>query len=183
MIKSDINLLPRKKKIPLSVTLGIIFSITGFILLVAVGVFVPASSLKIKHAELDSLKQVLAGYDNVQSDFITKTADLKILQQQQLNYNSFEKTDIQTLELMNQINAIKPETVTIDDQSYNNLGLTLAGYATNDIEIARFEVALRKMGLFSEITLESISGLDGERTFTFTLKHKVTDPQAEGGNN
>ncbi|MHB1454467.1 MAG: PilN domain-containing protein [Saccharofermentanales bacterium] len=181
MIKSDINLIPRKKKIPLSVTLGILFGIIGFVLLVIVGIALPAASLKNQQTKLDTLKQELATYANVESDYTLKLAELTSLQQQQTNYNAFAATDKQTLELMQQIIAVTPTTITIQEQSYMQDNIVLLGTAKNNIEIARFEVALRKMGLFSDILLGTISGPDTARTFDFVLTHKVAEVQAEGG--
>ncbi|MHB8962686.1 MAG: PilN domain-containing protein [Saccharofermentanales bacterium] len=181
MIKSDINLIPRKKKIPLSVTLGILFGGIGFILLVVIGIYLPSAALKSQQTKLDMLKQELATYANVEAEYTQKLADLTTLQQQQVNYNAFTNTDKQTLELMQQIITITPATITVQEQSYIQDNIILIGTATNNIEIARFEVALRKMGLFSDILLGTISGPDTERSFDLVLTHKPAEDQAEGG--
>lgn len=181
MIKTDINLMPQKKKIPLSVTLGILFGIIALAALIAVGIAIPSFVLKARQAELDKLNQDLAAYGDVDAEYMQKVTELNTLKEQQANYTAFENTDRQTLELMQQIIAVTPKTVTVTDQSYLEDTIVVIGHATSNIEIARFEVALRKTGLFSDILLGTITGPDNKREFDFLLTHKVPEGQAEGG--
>lgn len=180
MAKSDINLIPKKKRIPLSVALGIIFGVAIFAILVFAGIALPRVALDMKQTKLNSLKQDLSAYSNVQTEYTQKMADFTTLQKQQANYKAFESTDLQTLELMKQILAAKPATITVINQSYTGETINLSGLATNDLEIARFEVSLRKTTLFSTIQIGSISGETGKRVYDFVLTTKGS-AKAEGG--
>ena len=184
MGKSDINLLPRKKKIPLSVMLGIVFGSIGFLALVAAGIVLPNLALKSKQAQLDALKADIAVYADVQEQYDQKLAEFTLLQQQQANYLSFAETDRQTLELMKQILAVTPESITLTDQTYTLEHIVLLGHATSNLEIGRYEVALRGLGIFGEIALGTINEVDGQWTFDFVLTHMTetdTTESSEGG--
>lgn len=181
MVKSDINLIPKKKKVPLSVTLGILFGVIILALIVFAGITLPSLALQNKQDNLDSLKNELSGYSNIETEFQQKIAAYDTLQKQQANYNDFVNADKQTLEVMQAIMAATPETVTITEQYYDGDKVVLIGAATNDIEIAKFEVALRKIALFSDIRLGMISGTEPVRTFDVTLTHPVSEAAMEGG--
>lgn len=178
MIQSDINLLPKKKKIPAKIILGVPAGIILLAAVVALGIMLPSISLAAKQAELDALKLELATYSQVETDYLQKLQEYSVIQEQQANYNDFVSTGNETLDLLNKINSVKPSTITILSEQFGGEKIVLAGYGTTDIEIAKFEIALRNLGLFSEIMLDSITGPDDQRNFSFTLLQS-TDSSTE----
>jgi len=89
MIKSDINLLPKKKKLPMSVSFGIPLGIIILVVLVAIGVILPNILLDMKQKKLASLEEELASYSDTESDYTKKIALFTTLQNQKLTYNDF----------------------------------------------------------------------------------------------
>jgi len=57
----------------------------------------------------------------------------------------------------------------------------LIGTATSDPEIAKFEVALRKLASFEQIHLGTVKGPDNKREFDISLVYKVIEPTPTGG--
>ncbi len=181
MIKSDINLMPQKQKLPLSVTLGIVIGVVLLAVLLTAGILLPSLLLDQKRTRLDSIQHELESYGNIQSEYVQKFAELNTMQEQQKNYLAFENTDRQTLEIMNLITAAIPHTVTILEEVFSDDNVSLRGYATDDIEIAKFEVALRKTAIFSSIQLGTIEGPEKHRMFDFILTYIQAEDQADGG--
>ena len=169
MIQPDINLLPKKKKIPAKIILGVPAGILLLVIVCVLGVMLPSVSLAAKHAELDALKQEISTYSQVETEYLQKLQEFSTIQERQKNYNDFVSTGKETLDLLSKINGVKPSTITILSMQFGIEKIVITGYGTTDIEIARFEIALRNLGLFSEIILDSITGPDDQRNFSFTL--------------
>jgi len=178
MVKSDINLLPKKKKIPASILLGIPATIILLVFILAVGIMTPSLLLNAKQAQLDALEKQLSTYSQVETNYLQKLKDYSALQSQQKNYNDFIASDKQTMDLLTRIDAAKPSTVTILSEKFDSEKVIVSGYATTDIEVARFEIELRKLALFPEILLDSITGPADQRNFSFTLMHRLETSQA-----
>lgn len=168
----DINLLPKKKKLSAKVALGVPAVILLIAALAAGGVMLPDRLLQTKEERLASLQQQLAAFSATEQEYLAKLQEFTILQKQQANYESFTGSSKQTLDLLKRIKAAKPAAVTILAEEFDSEKIVLAGFAETDLAIADFEVSLRKLGLFSDITLSSITGAQGRRSFSFTLTHK-----------
>lgn len=169
MIQPDINLLPKKKKIPAKILLGIPAGILLLVIVFALGIMLPSISLAAKQAELDALKLELSTYSQVETDYLQKLQEFSMIQERQKNYDDFVSTGKETLDFLSKINGIKPSTITILSLQFGIEKIAITGYGTTDIEIAKFEIALRNLGLFSEILLDSINGPDDQRNFSYTL--------------
>ncbi len=178
MIKSDINLLPRKKKVPAKIILGIPAGILLLAVICALGIMAPSLALGAQQAKLNVLQQQLSTYSQVETNYQQKVGAYSTIQEQQKNYNDFVSNDKQTLDMLNKINAIKPSTITLLSEKFDIDRIILSGYGTTDIEIARFEIELRKLGLFSDILLSSITGPDNQRSYSYTLMYKADSSQA-----
>lgn len=181
MIKQDINLLPKKKKRPMSVVFGIPFGIILIAMLLAIGILLPKMALNAKQKELDSLEQELASYSSTDKDYLEKIDEFTTLENRQITYIDFTGSKKLTLELIDEIYSIKPGTIELTELEFNYENVYLTGISTNDIDIAKFEVELRKLSLFSEIHLGSIKGPDGKRDFDINLVHKVEISDVTGG--
>ncbi len=175
----DINLLPKKKRISAKVALGVPAVILLVAALAAGGVMLPERLLQLKQERLASLEQQLSAFSATEQEYFAKLQEFTVLQKQQTNYESFTASSKQTLDLLKRIKAIKPATVTILSEEFDSEKIILTGYAETDIAIAGFEVSLRKLGLFSDITLGSIAGPQGRRSFSFTLTHKSETSSGE----
>ena len=177
MVKSDINLLPTKKKIPASLLLGIPAGILLLVGILALGIMAPSFLLNVQQTQLDALEKELSTYSAVETNYLQKLKEFATLQSQEKNYTDFVASDKLALDLLTRINAVKPSTVTILSENFDIEKVTVAGFATTDIEIARFEIELRKLALFPEILLDSITGPVDQRNFSFILMHKVETSQ------
>jgi ABC-type transport system involved in cytochrome bd biosynthesis fused ATPase/permease subunit len=151
------------------------------VFVVALGIMLPAVSLAAKQAELDALKLELSTYSQVETDYLQKLQEYSVIQEQQKNYTDFVSTGKETLDLLSKINGIKPSTITILSLQFGVEKVVITGYGTKDIEIAKFEIALRNLGMFSEIMLDSITGPDDQRNFSFTLLQLTGIPQESQG--
>lgn len=179
MIKSDINLLPKKKKLPSSITVGLPFGIVLLGVLLAIGIILPKISLAAKQQILNEINDQLKEYTNTESDYQTKLESFKKLENQKKSYNDFINADAQTLNLFTKINSVKQQTITLQEYSFSAETVSISGVATSDLEIAKFEVALRKLAIFPEISLGNINGDTGKRNFIFSLMNKVSEVQTE----
>lgn len=177
MVKSDINLLPKKKKIPASILVGIPAGILLLVAILALGIMGPSLLLNAQQAQLTAMQTELSTYSKVETTYLQKIKEFATLQGQEKNYNDFTASDRQVLDLMSKINAVTPSTVTILSKEFNTEKVTVSGFATTDIEIARFEIELRKLAMFSDILLDSITGSDDQRNFSFILIHKSATSQ------
>lgn len=180
MNKADINLLPQKTKLPAYVTLGLPLGLTAFVVLAIFSVLVPQLLLQAKQYSLNSLETELANYSQIQTEYTSKLEESNTARDRQTNYDEFVKTDKQTIELYNAINQVKPASITILSENFDNDKIVLTGVAKDDTDIARYEVELRKLNLFPEIILSSITGTNTERNFSFTLMHEPSVTSQEG---
>ncbi|MHB1483954.1 MAG: PilN domain-containing protein [Saccharofermentanales bacterium] len=180
MIKSDINLLPKKKRLPASVSFGIPLGIGILVFVLALGIIIPRVALSSKQNKLDALEQELATYSNTESDYAKKIAEFTKLQNQQTTYMKFTANKQQTLDILNKINAVKPATVTLSELRFDYEVVSLFATAPNDTEIARFEVALRKLAIFTNIQLGTIKS-PALREFDISLVHKDPELIPTGG--
>lgn len=179
MNNSDINLVPRKKRISPAVV-GIIFIVASAVsLLTAIGIFLPKYAMETRSRQLQLLNDELASYENVEVLYLEKMNELNSLKTRKQNYDDFVSSGRQVYDLMTLIRKSKPGTLNITEQIYNEDNTVITGTAANDLLIASFEDALRKLEVFSDIRLETVSGQTGERAFTFTLMH--TEEQLSGG--
>ena len=172
MIHSDINLLPKKKKVPAKILLGVPALIALVAFIAAIAVIMPSLSLGAQKAKLDSMKKQLTTYSQVESEYQQKLKAFATIQEQEKNYNDFVSTDKETLNLLNKIKAAKLPSITILGMKFDSDKIILSGYGTTDIEIAKYEIALRNLGLFSDIQLASINGPENQRSFSYTLVHR-----------
>ena len=173
MVKSDINLLPKKKKIPASILLGVPAGIFVLVFIIALGIMAPSLLLSTQQAQLNALEKQLSAYSQVETEYLQKLKEYSTLQNQQKNYNDFIASGKDALDLIKKIDAAKPSTITNLSEKFDMNSVTVTGYGTTDIEIARFEIELRKLALFPDILLDSITGPDGQRNFSFILMHSV----------
>ncbi len=180
MKKTDINLLPKKKSLPVSVTLGIPLGIILLILIAAIGIILPKIALNNQKSKLSELEQQLTNYVNVDSDYVQKLAEYSKLQAQQKNYDDFTKSDKLTIDVLNKILSAKANSITIQNYTFGYDSVAISGSALSDLDIAKFEVAIRKLALFPEISLGTIDGADGQRNFSFTLTYKKDITTSEG---
>ncbi len=185
MVKSDINLLPKKKKIPASLLLGVPAGILLLVGILSLGIMAPSLLLNAQQAQLTALETELSTYSKVETTYLQKIKEFATLQGQEKNYNDFTAPDRLVKDLMSRINAVTPSTVTVLSKEFDPERVTVSGFATTDIEIARFEIELRKLALFTEILLDSITGPDEQRNFSFILIYKAEISSAsssqEGG--
>lgn len=181
MLKTDINLLPKKKKIPVSVTFGVPLALLFFALIVTIGILLPRMALNAQQTKLNSLEKDLTAYSNVETAYSQAVEEYAKIQNQQKTYKDFTESKYLTLDLINKINLVKPKTITLLDLNFDSEMISISGFATSDIEIAKFEVELRKLAIFSEINLGGIEGPDDKRTFSFSLMHIIVETSSIGG--
>lgn len=179
MIKSDINLLPKKKRLPASITVGIPLGVVLLAVLLSIGIILPKISLSAKKLVLADINEQLKEYVNTENEYQMKLLSFKKLENQKKSYNDFINADAQTLNLFTKINSVKQTTITLEEYVFSPDMVSIRGFATTDIEIARFEVALRKISIFPEISLGNINGDNGRRNFIFTLMNKVAAVESQ----
>ncbi len=181
MNNSDINLVPRKKRISPAVV-GIVLILTAAVaLLTVLGIFLPRYAMETRSRQLQLLNDELATYENVEVLYLEKMNELNSLKTRKQNYDDFVSSGRQVYDLMTLIRKSKPVALNITEQIYNENNTVITGIAANDLMIASFEDSLRKLEVFSDIRLETVSGQTGERVFTFTLMHFENQPG--GGDN
>jgi len=144
-------------------------------------VYLPNRLLDIKKVGLIELQNELETYGDVQTAYLQKLQDLELLNKKKVVFENFFSTGRETIDLANLINSVKPSTIVLLQYSYTIDGVTISGTAKDDISIAKFEDSLWKTKLFSNISLKTISGEPGTRTFSFNLTHNVTE--SAGGEN
>ena len=171
MMKSDINLLPAKKHVSAYVAIGIPFGIILSILLLIAGIYFPSVVLGGKQESLDKLKAELLGYEDVNTQYIQKLQELQDLQSNKKNLEDFFSGKGDVLEISNMLSEIIPDDVTIVQFDFTEAGIVISGIARNDLIIADLEDTFWKTGRFSEINLGTISGMEEERSFVFTLTY------------
>lgn len=178
MSRSDINLLPKKKKVPFKVVF-LVFFVTLLILLTgAAGFVVPDYLLGQKKVELEKLRNELDEYKDVQTEYFQKMKDFTELSNIKNDIESFKSADIQTLELMEKILDARPDTLDLISQEYETDQIVIEGRSSDIYAISRYEVALRKLGIFGNIHLETVHESPFSTTFFMTLYHPS---QAQGG--
>lgn len=180
MIKKDINLVPVKKKLPSSITIGIPVGVLLFALLLTIGIYLPSSILKSKEAKLSSLETELNGYADTETLYQQKLKELSTLQENKKNYENFISSGRETLDMVKALNAITPDTVTILQYGFDIDNIIISGFTKTDLGIADFEDILWKTKMFKDIGLGTISGEKDKRLFIFTLTH--IDSEAGGAN-
>lgn len=178
MIKKDINLLPARKKLSSSVTVGIPIGAAILALLLFAGIYFPNAALKSKQSRLDELTRELESYGDVNIIYPQKLAELNRLQEVVKNYEDFFSGSKDVLTLVNLLDSITPEEINIIQYDFRNTEIVISGFADSDLDIADFEDILWKTNLFSDINLGTISGEDEARNFIFTMFHTQ-----EGGEN
>jgi len=181
MIKNDINLLPAKKRLPAYITVGVPFGIFLLVLLLTAGIYFPSASLNNKKDNLEKLKTELSGYEDVNAQYIQKLQELQTLQGSKANFDDFFSGENHVLEITNMLYEIIPEEVTITQYNLNETGIVISGTALNDLIIADLEDTFWSTEKFSEIDLGTISGLQDERSFVFTLSY--FNEASDGGKN
>lgn len=181
MTKTDINLMPRKKKPPKAISLGIPAGIVFFVLMISAGFYLPSKMLESKQSELLILENELSGYADMQTAYLLKSKQLAELQAEKSNIDGFFSTDRESLDMAVALEKIIPRTITVLQYEYAIDSISIYGSATADTEIAGFEDRLWKSGMFSDIILGTISGEDGARSFDFTLIYKASPEQGGVG--
>jgi Tfp pilus assembly protein PilN len=171
MIKKDINLVPVRKKLPASITVGIPIGVFFLVFLLVIGVFLPTRILRNKEKALDALKVELEGYADTEATFQQRLKELSTLQENKKNYEDFIASGRETLDMANALDAATPDAIRIMQYTYSVDKIILSGFTQDDLQIADYEDILWKTKMFKDIDLGTISGEEGERLFVFTLTH------------
>jgi hypothetical protein len=175
MNKSDINLVPKKKKTPRSVVFGVLLALLLLIVATWAGAYFPDRILKNRESQLSELKSELASYEDIQVVYFGKIQELAMLNQEKRNYEAFLNSKRETLDAFRRIDRAAMTDIIITKYDFSFTQVTLSGTAVNDLVIADFEESLWGTNLFSRIELGTVSGDPGQRRFIFTLIYSDTD--------
>lgn len=179
MIKTDINLMPKRKKPPKAVSIGIPVGIALFVLIISMGFYMPSKMLESKQNELQILENELSGYTDIQTTYLLKSRQLAELQAEKVNIDGFFSTGRESLDMAVALEKLIPPAITVLKYEYSVDNISIYGSAAADTEIAGFEDKLWKSAMFSDIILGTISGEEGARAFDFILIYKA--PPKQGG--
>lgn len=181
MIKTDINLMPKRKKPPKAVSIGIPAAIALFVIIICAGFYLPSKMLETKRGELLILESELSGFADIQTDYLLKSRQLAELQAEKANIDGFFSTDRESLDMAAALEKIIPPAITVLKYEFAVDNISIYGSASADTDIAGFEDKLWKSGMFSDIILGTISGEEGARAFDFILIYKAPSKQGGGG--
>lgn len=176
MFMNDINLLndfyrPKKTaKIASSLLAGILIGV----LFSYVGVFVPLKQKRELSLMVSNLSQTNSEYESLEEEYAQLSRKVEELEQRASDITpliSGQKWS-RVFELIEQS---MPQGISLRSLSYEGDAVVLEGTASDDVEIARFMVMLKKTGLFLEISVKRIYGDQERQMFLMTGKLNSLD--------
>ncbi len=181
MIKRDINLIPKKKKIKLSLKLGLFFGIVCIICLVFAGIYFPSYIINEKEDRIANLEKELEGYADSVAAFDDVSGEIRQLRAVKNIFENFFSTGKEVVEIAGVFEDITPAGVVVLNYDFTKDEIIISGQADSDLRIATFENLLWGTGMFSGIDLGTLSTSGDKRLFSFTLVYNDNFP--EGGEN
>ncbi len=178
MYKRDINLLPKRKQISASLLLSVFLVLIFIGLLLFAGIMIPREILAGKTRKLDSLKKQIEEYDNVQIDFLLKSAEYDKLLETKNTLEDFTEYPYKVHDQLKLILENTPKGLEFTQYHFAENMISLEGVQTDDLLIADFELSLRKTEIFKEIHLEYIKGGDNDRGFLLAIYFYSSDELA-----
>lgn len=179
MIKKDINLIPKKKKVKLSLKLGLFFGVIGILSLVFAGIYFPSSMISDKEKNIEGLEKELERYAEQAAEFDSLSGEIRRLRSIKNVFEDFFSTGKEVSEIIRVLESITPAEVIIMNYDFTQEEIIISGKADSDTTIARFENLLWGTGMFTGINLGTISSSDNKRMFSFSLEYDENFP--EGG--
>jgi len=172
MIKSDINLIPKKVKKPLSVSLGIPVAIILLAGILLAGIYFPQVIINNMKNDLSIIEKELGGYEDVQNEYALLTQKLLETRSQIKGIEDFYSLEINLSEMFSEIDRLIPTGITINQYEFMYEGIIISGTGENDLRIAELENRLWETAFFEDIFIAGISGDEGQRSFSFRLTYK-----------
>jgi len=173
---NDINLLkdfyrPRKT---IRITLFIFVAAAVAALFSYFGIVVP---LREKH-ELalmaSNFSQMNGEYESIEKEYTELSKRMEELREKASGINPLI-AGRQWSEVFTLLEQAIPQGAALRSLSYDGDAVVLEGIATDDVEIARFIVNLKKTGLFSTVSLKRIDGDEGGQLFLMNCKFNPLD--------
>jgi Tfp pilus assembly protein PilN len=158
ILKRDINLLPANEYSEKIARTGttILAVFISVLLLAYFAIVMPTLKLNDLQAEALGAQNQLASVQTAAGEFDSLISQRNSLQQMIDSLSQSEKAYLQPADVMAQLSQACPNSISLTSITLNGSGMTIAGRALSDRDIAQFIVNLKSIPEFKQIALMSV---------------------------